>query len=129
MLIKKVEIFDIDDLIAKQIMDLNNKGYVTEYCCSGHEKNRHYVGNRISFGTYVLFNSLSSVSVKTTPNNWVLDEVGNRVRIGREFTKEETDIFTDYQLLLLASRELYTWVKGLESIKGYSYIEVEEYKG
>ena len=35
--------FEVDAMIAKTIQNLNKKGYVTEYSCSGHAKKDDYV--------------------------------------------------------------------------------------
>ena len=36
MKLKKVVTFEVDDKIAESIIKLNNKGYETAMCCSGH---------------------------------------------------------------------------------------------
>lgn len=33
---KTCSVVEIDDIVMKAIQILNNKGYITEYCCSGH---------------------------------------------------------------------------------------------
>jgi hypothetical protein len=46
------EIFEVDDDIVPIIVALNEKGYITEYCCSGHT----YVGSGYAYPrTYIKF--------------------------------------------------------------------------
>jgi hypothetical protein len=49
-------IASIDENIAPAIIELNKKGYATEFSCSGHF-NRAYLDNYISFATGVHFDS------------------------------------------------------------------------
>lgn len=60
----------------------------------------------------------------TKPNNWVEDSMDNHKIIRRYFTYEEDVIFTDEQMLELASKELKNWVDSLDPI-GYLYSKVD----
>ena len=124
MLLKKTEVFECDDLIADSIMELNMKGFSTEYSCSGHISNRTVRGDTVHFDTYVMFGRVASFLLKTVPTNWVEDTMGDNKVIRRSFTQEESIIFSDEELLELASRELKNWSHALEPI-GYLYSSVD----
>lgn len=55
MMIQQIKTFEIDDKIAQHIKDLNDKGYMTEFSCSGHLK-EHSLG-------YILFDSNTSMDI------------------------------------------------------------------
>lgn len=55
MMIQQIKTFEIDDKIAQHIKDLNDKGYMTEFSCSGHLKD-HSLG-------YILFDSNTSMNI------------------------------------------------------------------
>lgn len=124
MLLKKTEVFECDDLIANSIIELNMKGFSTEYSCSGHINNKTTRGNRIHFDTYVMFGRVPSILLKTIPTNWTEDEIGSHKVIRRSFTHEESLTFTDEELLELASKELKGWSDSLDPI-GHLYSEVD----
>ena len=123
MLLKKTEVFECDDLIADSIIELNMKGFSTEYSCSGHISNKTTRGNRMYFDTYVMFGRVPSILLKTIPTNWIEDEIGSHKVIRRSFTHEESLTFTDEELLELASKELKNWSHSLDPIS-HLYSEV-----
>ena len=127
MLLKKTEVFECDDLIADSIIELNMKGFSTEFACSGHINNKTTRGNRMHFDTYVMFGRVASFLLKTVPTSWTEDEIGSHKVIRRAFTQEESMIFSDEELLELASRELKNWSHSLKPI-GYLYssVDIEE---
>lgn len=131
MLLQKTETFECDDLIADSIIELINKGYSTNYSCSGHVDKKAISGNRINFDTYIMFDRFSSFFMKgMKPNNWVEGYIDNHKVINRYFTFEEDITFTDEQMLQIASQELYNWAKSLEPIEYlYSHITIEAIEG
>ena len=124
MLLKKTEVFECDDLIADSIIELNMKGFSTEFACSGHINNKTTRGNRMHFDTYVMFGRVPSILLKTIPTNWTEDEIGSHKVIRRSFTHKESLTFTDEELLELASKELKNWSHSLDPI-GYLYSRVQ----
>lgn len=91
----------------------------------GHADKKTLHGNRINFDTYIMFDRVPSFLMKNTkPNNWVEDSMDNHKIIRRYFTYEEDAIFTDEQMLELASKELAQWVRSLNPI-GYLYSSVD----
>ncbi len=123
MLLKKTEVFECDDLIADSIIELNMKGFATEFSCSGHIGNKTTMEGRLYFGTYVMFGRFASSLLKTMPTDWVEDSIGDHRIIRRTFTQEESMMFTDEELLELASAELKNWSHSLNPI-GYLYSKV-----
>ena len=124
MLLKKTEVFECDDLIADSIIKLNMKGFATEFSCSGHISNKTTRGDRIHFDTYVMFGRVPSILLKTIPTNWTEDEIGSHKVIRRAFTQEESLMFSDEELLELASAELKNWSHLLDPI-GHLYSRVD----
>ena len=106
MKLKKVVEFEVDDKIAESIIKLNNKGFETAMCCSGHTDEKEIT-------PYVMFNKFVSHGIDYIPFGWVVDENYEELVIRRYFTSEEKEIFTKEQLIDIAARELDSWVDSL----------------
>ena len=106
MKLKKVVEFEVDDKIAESIIKLNNKGYETAMCCSGHPDEEEIV-------PYVMFTKFVSYGIEYIPYAWVIDKRFEELVIRRYFTSEEKEIFTKEQLVDIAARELDNWVDSL----------------
>ena len=120
MKLKKVVTFEVDDKIAESIIKLNNKGYETAMCCSGHPDEEEII-------PYVMFNRFVSCRIEYIPFSWVVDKNYKELVIRRFFTDEEKEIFTKEQLVDIAARELDNWVDTLPEFKNpyQSIIEME----
>ena len=110
MLVKKVVTFEIDDKIAESIIKLNNKGYETAMCCSGHPDEEEIM-------PYVMFTKFVSYGIEYIPFGWVVDKSYEELVIRRFFTSEEKEIFTGEQLVDLAMKELNNWVDKLPEVR------------
>ena len=110
MKLKKVVEFEIDDKIAESIIKLNNKGYETAMCCSGHPDEEEII-------PYVMFNRFVSYGIEYIPCSWVVDKRFKELVIRRFFDDEEKEIFTGEQLVDLAMKELNNWCDKLPMIK------------
>ena len=108
MLLKKEYTFECDDKICDAIIELNLKGYSSDFSCSGHP----------GFETlpYISFTRVASLYIETHPNNWMIDNKLGNVVIRRYFTDEEFLIFTDDQLIDLAMQELSNWIDTLPEV-------------
>ena len=106
MKLKKVVEFEVDDKIAESIIKLNNKGFETAMCCSGHTDEKEII-------PYVMFNKFVSHIIEYIPHTWVIDKRFEELVIRRYFTSEEKEIFTKEQLIDIAARELDSWVDSL----------------
>ena len=106
MKLKKVVEFEVDDKIAESIIKLNNKGFETAMCCSGHPDEKEII-------PYVMFTRFVSSGIEYIPFGWVADERFKELVIRRFFTDEEKEIFTKEQLVDIAARELDNWVDTL----------------
>ena len=106
MKIRKVAEFEVDDKIAESIIKLNNKGFETAMCCSGHPDEKEII-------PYVMFTRFVSCGIEYIPFGWVADERFKELVIRRFFTDEEKEIFTKEQLIDIAARELDSWVDSL----------------
>ena len=120
MKLKKITTFEVDDKIAESIIKLNNKGFETAMCCSGHPDEEEII-------PYVMFNRFVSCRIEYIPFSWVVDKNYKELVIRRFFTDEEKEIFTKEQLVDIAARELDNWVDTLPEFKNpyQSIIEME----
>ena len=118
MKLKKVVEFEVDDKIAESIIKLNNKGFETAMCCSGHPDEKDII-------PYVMFNRFVSYRIEYIPFGWIVDERFKELVIRRVFTDEEKEIFTKEQLINIAAKELDNWVDSLPEFKNpYQEMEV-----
>ena len=106
MKLKKVVEFEVDDKIAESIIKLNNKGFETAMCCSGHPDEKEIT-------PYVMFTRFVSYGIEYIPFGWIVDERFKELVIRRVFTDEEKEIFTKEQLIDIAAKELDNWVDSL----------------
>ena len=120
MKLKKITTFEIDDKIAESIIKLNNKGFETAMCCSGHPDEKEIT-------PYVMFTRFVSYGIEYIPFGWNADERFKELVIRRFFDDEEKEIFTKEQLIDIAARELDNWVDTLPIFKNpyQSIIEME----
>ena len=118
MKLKKVVEFEVDDKIAESIIKLNNKGFETTMCCSGHPDEKEII-------PYVMFNKFVSHVIEYIPFSWVVDKRFEELVIRRYFTSEEKKIFTKEQLIDIAAKELDNWVDSLPKFENpYQRMEV-----
>lgn len=112
--------FFVDEMMALPILELNRKGWITEYCCSGHLTNAEYSGKNSAskYSTYrsdhnfayIVFNRMYEFS--TLPDGWKLDQAYidqyKKMAIEIRFTSEP---FTLNRLteILEAVKSLYLW--------------------
>lgn len=125
MKIKITKEFEVDPKIAHAIILLNDKGYETKYCCSGHPEELFKDGTHdgityYNMGTYVSFKNRDIL--KDCPDNWVLMNIGGMYRF---FTQEEIDTFSLDQLIDLAMKELLDFAKKLPPINIYDNLYEE----
>ena len=103
--------FECDDKIVESIIELNRKGYETDFCCEGHlDKDKD---------PYISFTRIPSMELYDNvnpPTNWQYDNRPNNLILRRIFTEEERVIFYDDDLIDLAMKELENWVKELPDI-------------
>ena len=66
------EVVEIDELMIPVIKTLNEKGYCTEYCCSGHYGDGYT-------NTYIKFSEWVELP-KELPDGFVYEERGNVIR-------------------------------------------------
>lgn len=124
MKIKITKEFEVDPKIAHAIILLNDKGYKTDYCCSGHPEElfKDRICNGVAYyhmGTYICFKDRDIL--KDCPDNWVLSCGG----IYRFYSQEEIDTFGLDQLIDIAMKELLNFAKGLPQINNYDNIYEE----
>lgn len=112
-----LNVVEIDDMILPIIKILNEKGYITEYCCSGHS----YEDNT---NTYIAFN------IETIPkvlpkgfilegeqyykdNNWTfLGDINNMICMRKWY--KDIPKSKLHNAILQTHLDLMEWVEGLE---------------
>ena len=112
-------VVEIDDMILPIIKRLNQKGYITEYCCSGHD----YEDNT---NTYIVFNidTIPKIIPKGfiledeeyyKDNNWTfLGNINHMICIRKwykDIPKNEL-----YSAILQTHLDLMEWVKNLDKV-------------
>lgn len=115
------EVVEIDDLMMPIIIELNQKGYCTDYCCSGHSYNYS--------APYVAFNRLIEeifedgefeALCENLPAPWHLEvnESDNRFRkfCLRRDIKDET-LVEKYENIIMANLALLKFVEDLPDLE------------
>lgn len=113
-----LNVVEIDDLLLPIIKRLNQKGYITRYCCSGHEINH-------SPNTYIAFNYDTVPDI--IPKGFILEDENYYKEKDWNFSRETICIRKTYgniskndlyKEILKTHLDLLEWVDNLESIKG-----------
>jgi hypothetical protein len=119
----------IDDLIAPSIQILNRKGYITEWCCSGHSLKECFIIDG-EFGKYLKANAEPSsyisfkagISLPTLPHGFVEDPVSISNRISnlviRKWRYDGNDFYEISRNILETMEQLYKWALNLPDFKG-----------
>lgn len=94
-------VVEIDELIAPTIIILNQKGYMTEFCCSGH-------WYKTSFKPYIKFVDKENTP-KVLPAGW---EYEDQIVI-RFKAKKFASLLEQYRLVMDLNVQLLEWANGL----------------
>lgn len=113
-------IVEIDELILPAIIEFNRKGYITEFCCSGHIHNPYPY---VKFDTEI-FKEMSEeqyeIFVRLMPESWeFLSISGYDIRYNNKngwTAEDKTDIET-YMNILFANINLYRFALDLPDLK------------
>ena len=112
-----LEVVEVDDSIMSTIKELNKKGYITKFCCSGHS----YEDNT---NTYISFDSDAVPS--TLPNDFILEDMDYYIKNNWSYIGDQVCIRKWYKdiknedlprALLQTAIDLLDWVKELPNIK------------
>ena len=125
---------EIDELIAPSIQILNLKGYITEWCCSGHALKDELLRNNSETGYEVIINGKQpdgsfrysrnacyisfkeNISLPSLPHGFTKDSnsfVVNLVIRGAGYSPFETDFFKKSLYILETMKQLYEWALNL----------------
>lgn len=122
---------EIDELIAPAIQVLNQKGYATRFCCSGHPTNdwlmidgeteAGYDKANVPINAYILFReriTLPSLPPGFETENYPWD-TGTTIRKYYHAENAEDDgYFAMAKQILEAMEELYRWALALPEFEG-----------
>jgi hypothetical protein len=116
---------DVDELIAPTIQVLNQKGYTTRFCCSGHpltdnwlfidsEAEEGYVKAGSPLHSYILFEE--GITLPSVPHGFEegINKYGDKPRMYIEkdhpiTSSAENQFFAKAQRILETMKELYEW--------------------
>jgi hypothetical protein len=113
---------EIDDLIAPPVQILNRKGYITEFCCSGHPFDVLYdktdfeddiafqIFSKVKFNRYILFKEGISLP-ENPPAGFICEKFGMKLKIERKFSNN--DVYKYMRNVIEAMEELYKWALDL----------------
>lgn len=98
-------VIELDELIAPTIIELNNKGYYTRFCCSGHWYSTEHTA------TYIAFNNKECVP-NELPKGFKLDTSGETIRLSNSETSD--DLIERFRQVNEVNSILLEWAKKLE---------------
>ncbi len=101
------DVVEIDELIAPTIVMLNQKGYITKYCCSGHFYKENPVLN-----TYIYFEDYVELPMEL-PYGFELERDHT---IRKWYRLESSECQTPYDFVVKTNRDLYQWTKTLPDL-------------
>lgn len=109
---------EIDELILPTIIELNKKGWTTDFCCSGH------LGQPLNFlGTYISFTD--DVAPPTVPTDFHINPDNGAMYLDEEKHFGSGGIEGFKQLFEL-NLSLYEWALSLPENDGYNQFVPEE---
>ena len=114
MKVSMTKIFELDDKIADIIIKLNEKGYNSESCCSGHS-------NESNSNPYIMFTQSASYLLEEhgLPNNWH-KEPFPVLLISRDFTQKKIETIGKETCIDVAMKELANWVDKIDDYGGWN---------
>ena len=94
------EVVEVDELMIPAIIELNKRGYYTEFCCSGHIYD-------VSAGGYIKF--AEGIEIETPPNGWEIESalMDNTTII--RYTFESEDKLDKYIEIMDSMQSLMCW--------------------
>jgi hypothetical protein len=102
-------IWDIDEMLLPTIILLNEKGYATSQCCSGHFHSKTYAFGYISFGHYI-----EAPCLGIMPSDKFQLEEGDRTGVVIRWRLHSADQYELHGKILETSIELLNWAIGLK---------------
>lgn len=107
------QVFEVDELMLPTIRLLNLKGYMTDFCCSGHWT-EHYVSSYVKF--YELDEDTKDYLQSNLPDPWYFDE--DAIRVNNDYFSESTPL-DKFIKLCEVNILLYKWAEELKDIEEY----------
>lgn len=110
-------VVEIDDLMIPIIIMLNQKGYITQFCCSGHMYDS-------SMGGYILFDDFMEdileweevkEAFKNLPNTWhVYDNTDKRCL---RYSNDSDNVIEKYEAIIRANLDMLKFVNDLPMLE------------
>lgn len=113
------DLVEIDELFVPVIIELNKKGYITEFCCSGHIHEGHcgLVQSYIKFYGYEIINDYIKENIdKLKDYNLEYNDKDNSVSIRRRFDdkKSMNELLID---ICDNAKQITKWAKKLPKLE------------
>jgi len=115
----------IDDLIAPVIQIINRKGYITDWCCSGHPLAKEFIIDG-EWGKYQEINShlkssyisfKEGISLPMLPPEFAADSNFGKLII-RKWFEVNDDFYKISRSILETMEQLYKWALELPDLNG-----------
>jgi hypothetical protein len=102
------QVIEVDDMFLPIIKLLNEKGYFTSYCCSGHIKD-------CRSNTYIVFDNTIQ-GLPSIPEGYIESKDDGKYEIRKEYNKNLSDY--EYHIKLLENAIVtMKWVESLDNLK------------
>ena len=113
---------EIDELMIPTIKLLNLKGYITEFCCSGHPYDDGCTSYVLldNIMTSILGEELIEEIKRTLPASWKIEiDEQNRIHFSHEIRMDENckNVIETYEDILKANLEFLHFVKQLPELE------------
>lgn len=105
-------LIEVDELLIPTIQILNDKGYTTKFCCSGHYTDQHPNG-------YIMFED--GVELPYIPEGFIKDNDYNNTTI-RSTLSSTKPTFEDFKVICDNAKTLLDWAISLPYCEYYNDI-------
>lgn len=112
------EVFEVDELMLPTIIELNKKGYITEFCCSGHWAE--------SFAApYIKFQSLMDYEKQylqnSLPEPWFFEEDDIIIRVSPKYFVNSDNPIKKFEQICYVNKILFEWAYNLKDYEDADY--------
>ena len=118
--------FLVDDLIALPVQILNQKGYMTEFCCSGHPfepqyepQIKQFESEKKIYHSYIAFRE-GVISIPELPNGFYKElTLSDNLVIRKDYVVNDMDVYRILYVIIESMEQLYLWTLSLPTYTDY----------